>query len=95
MFAEMKWTASFFLVLFLLFTVTPAIVSVVSNADNTELYSVIEEEIQKEVKISLVSPKSIALFSHTDLLNIKSRSPKLLHWENIPLGIVSPPPEYV
>lgn len=92
----MKWSAHFFLILFLIFIVTPTIISVVNtNADNTELYSVIEEEIHKEVKISLQTVHPQGLFPTNNLFNKSSRITTLLHWENIPLGIVSPPPELI
>ncbi len=95
MFAEMKWSANFFLILFLVFTVTPTIISVVNtNSDNTELYSVIEEEIQKEVKISLQHGHPQGLFPIHNLSKKSSRITYLL-WENIHLGIVSPPPDLI
>lgn len=93
MFAAMKNAARFFLVLFVLFTAMPVIVSAATPSGNSIDFTIIEEELQKEVEFSC----QIILFKAPTLAqsSIKKNTPftEQFNWKNIPRGVVSLPPE--
>ena len=93
MFAAMKNAARFFLILFVLFTAMPVIVSAANQSGNSIDFTIIEEELHKEVKISCQSmPLNGPTLAQSGIKKITHLSEQF-NWKNIPRGVISPPPE--
>jgi hypothetical protein len=94
----MKMLVNIVLFLFLSFLAAPTIVSIIEDdADMSVVYSLTEEEIQKDIKEVKAGPQMefrIAFFKETKK-TLLIRSANLQKHDNVAGEICSPPPEFI
>ncbi|WP_206619134.1 hypothetical protein [Flavobacterium cerinum] len=95
---SMKIIVNIVLFLFLSFLASPTIVSLIEDeADMSMVYSLTEEEIQKEIKEVKAAPHSelrLTFFEPTKKVSV-IKSANLQKHDNVSEEIFSPPPEFV
>lgn len=95
----MKIVVNIVLFLFIAFLAAPTVVSLIEdNADVSMVYSLTEEELQKEIK-EVKAPASVFEPRFTFLPQLKNssliKSANLRHHDSVSGEICSPPPEQV
>jgi hypothetical protein len=94
----MKILVNIVLFLFISFLAAPTIVSLIEDdADMSVVYSLTEEEIQKEIKEVKAAPHKEFGFTFFEVIKASAliRSANLQKHDNVAEEICSPPPEYV
>jgi hypothetical protein len=93
----MKKTASILLFLFVLFLITPAVVSAIENdADISVVSSFSEEEqVLKDIKLALYYNQVFKSVNSANVVSKTILSENTLKHDDVALGIFIPPPELI